>query len=123
MFEFIPYYIVPETVINNVYLIEEMLCILLVMLLVIVSLFESRNIYARLFFTIAGLFTLIMHYYVLWYMTRFENITLYPILVVETTSRGNSISIDFGQLILLGILIVWRKQIIKYFIKVLKNNR
>ncbi len=123
MFEFIPYYIVPETVINNVYLIEEMLCILLVMLLVIVSLFESRNIYARLFFTIAGLFTLIMHYYVLWYMTRFENITLYPILVIETTSRGNSISIDFGQLILLGILIVWRKQIIKYFIKVLKNNR
>jgi len=123
LFEFIPYYIVPETVINNVYLIEEMLCILLVMLLVIVSLFESRNIYARLFFTIAGLFTLIMHYYVLWYMTRFENITLYPILVVETTSRGNSISIDFGQLILLGILIVWRKQIIKYFIKVLKNNR
>lgn len=113
----------PETVINNIYLIEEMLCILLVMLLVIVSLFESRNIYIRVSFTITGLLTLIMHYYVFWYMTRFENITLYPILVVETTSRGSSISIDFGQLILLGILIVWRKQIVKYFIKVLKKSQ
>ncbi len=111
----------PETVINNIYLIEEMLCILLVMLLVIVSLFESRNIYVRVFFTITSLLTVIMHYYVFWSLSRFENIILYPIVIVETTSKGSSISIDFGQLILLGILIVWRKQIINYFTKNLKK--
>ncbi len=115
------YYIVPETVINNIYFIEEVLCILLVMLLVIVSLFEIRNIHIKILFTISGLLALIMHYYIIWYMTRFENIALYPIVVVETTSRGSSISIDFGQLVLIGILIVWRKQIINYFMKNLKK--
>ncbi|MCD6301707.1 MAG: hypothetical protein J7L82_06535 [Staphylothermus sp.] len=123
MFGNILYYIVPETIINSIYLIEEILCILMIMLLVIISLFESRSIYTKALFTLVGLITLALHYYVILYMTRFERILIYPILIVETTAKGSSISIDFGQLILLGILIIWRKQVINYFEKILKRSR
>ena len=116
------YYIIPETLIKGIYTVEEILCILLIVLLITVSLFEIRNTYVKLLFTVFGFVTIIVHYYAVWYMTKFESIILYPMIIVESTTRGSSISIDYGQLILIGILIVWRKNIISFLVKNLKKQ-
>jgi len=44
-------------------------------------------------------------------MTAFEAIHLYPFIIVEETATGGSISIDIGQLVIVSLIILWRREI------------
>ncbi|MET1160584.1 MAG: hypothetical protein ABWW65_06435, partial [Thermoprotei archaeon] len=49
----------------------------------------------------------------LYILYSFEKILLYPLIIIEETGNGSVIAIDYGQLIVLGLLYVWRRRVIR----------
>lgn len=84
--------------------------LLIVLLLIVASIFELRGL-ARVFFTLLSIIFISIHYSIIYYMTAFETIHLYPFIIVEETTTGGSISIDIGQLVIASLIILWRREI------------
>ncbi len=107
------YYVVPEKYINPIYSIEHMLCWLIIALIIVVSLFEMRRI-VRIGTTLLSAIIVILHYYLLYILSRYESVTLYPLIIVEGTVKGSTFMIDYGQIIVLGLIYIWRNKILQY---------
>jgi len=84
--------------------------LLIVLLLVVASIFELKGL-VRVFFTLLSIIFVSIHYSIIYYMTAFEAIHLYPFIIVEETATGGSISIDIGQLVIASLIILWRREI------------
>jgi len=84
--------------------------LLIVLLLIVASIFELKGL-ARAFFTLLSIIFISIHYSIIYYMTAFETIHLYPFIIVEETTTGGSISIDIGQLVIASLIILWRREI------------
>jgi len=84
--------------------------LLIVLLLIVASIFELKGL-ARIFFTLLSIIFVSIHYSIIYYMTAFEAIHLYPFIIVEETTTGGSISIDIGQLVVASLIILWRREI------------
>lgn len=84
--------------------------LLIVLLLIVASIFELKGL-VRVFFTLLSIIFVSIHYSIVYYMTAFEAIHLYPFIIVEETTTGGSISIDIGQLVVASLIILWRREI------------
>jgi hypothetical protein len=113
-------YNVPVQNIKPIYSIEETICILLIIVIVIISLFEMKNLYVKVTTTIFSLLIIILHYYIYYELTMYEEVKIMPLTIIETVRNGSAIGIDYGQILLIFLIYIWRKQLINS-IKTLKD--
>lgn len=104
-------YIIPTSIIDPLYGYEKIICILLIALLIIISLFEIKG-FTKIIVTIISAIVLAMHYYVLYMLSKFESINILIFFMVESTNNGSALTIDYGQLMIILIIYSWRKEII-----------
>lgn len=55
-------------------------------------------------------------------MTTYENILLFPFLIMEVSGEYSTISIDFGQLLLFIIIVLWRKELVRLINRILRGK-
>jgi glucan phosphoethanolaminetransferase (alkaline phosphatase superfamily) len=114
------FYNIPVQNIEPIYSIEETICVSLIIVIVIVSLFEMKKLYVRILTTIFSLLVVILHYYIYYELIIYEEIKIMPLTIIETTRNGSVIGIDYGQILIISLIYIWRKQLINS-IKALKG--
>ena len=107
---FKPYYIVPTSIIDPIYLLEQIACILLIMLIGLLA-FLELNKKSKIIISIISAIIIAIHYVILYKVSLFEKITILPLLFIEQNSHGSAFAIDYGQLLILANLLLWRKEI------------
>ncbi len=114
-------YNIPVQNIKPIYSIAETICILLIIVLVIISLFEMKNLYIKVITTMFSLLIVILHYYIYSELVTYEEIRIMPLAIIEATRNGSVIGIDYGQILLIFLAYIWRKQLIS-LVKTLKRR-
>ena len=107
---FKPYYIVPTSIIDPIYLLEQIACILLIVLIGLLA-FLELNKKSKIIISIISAIIIVIHYVILYKVSLFEKITILPLLFIEQNSHGSAFAIDYGQLLILANLLFWRKEI------------
>lgn len=107
---FKPYYIVPTSVIDPIYLLEQVACILLIILIGLLA-FLDLNKRGKTIITAVSVAIIVVHYIILYKVTLFEKITMLPLIFLEQNSHGEAFAIDYGQLLILTNIVLWRKEI------------
>jgi len=107
---FKPYYIVPTSIIDPIYLLEQIACILLIVLIGLLA-FLELNKKSKIIISIISAIIIAIHYVILYKVSLFEKITILPLLFIEQNSHGSAFAIDYGQLLILANLLFWRKEI------------
>jgi glucan phosphoethanolaminetransferase (alkaline phosphatase superfamily) len=102
---------IPPARIEPIYNIQETLCILIILFLVVASIIEIK-LWSKILLSLFALAIAIIHYYLLHLVSAYEGVVLLPFIVIET-GRNNyaALSIDYGQLLILFIILVWRKEL------------
>lgn len=95
----------------SVYLYSGVIGVLIVVLLFIFSLFELKGL-VKIFFTAVALILITLHYIIIYNVSRYERLALYPFAILEETDIGGSISPDIGQVTILALIILWRKELL-----------
>ncbi len=108
---FKPYYIVPTSMIDPIYLLEQAACILLIILIGLLALLDL-NKKGKTIITAVSVAIIVVHYIILYKVTLFEKITILPLIFLEQSSHGEAFAIDYGQLLILTNIVLWRKEII-----------
>ncbi len=108
---FKPYYIVPTSMIDPIYLLEQVACILLIILVGLLA-FLDLNKRGKTIITAVSVAIIVVHYIILYKVTLFEKITMLPLIFLEQNSHGQAFAIDYGQLLILANIVLWRKEII-----------
>ena len=114
-----PLYVIPTTTINPIYVLQEVMCILLIILIIAYSLIEAKGM-GKIILTLLSVPAILVHYLVLFLVSEYEEVSVLPLLIVEKTLHGVAFSVDFGQILVIVLIYMWRKQIItriKRFIK------
>lgn len=114
-----PLYVIPATTINPIYVLQEVMCILLIILIIAYSLIEAKGM-GKIILTLLSVPAILVHYLVLFLVSEYEEVSVLPLLIVEKTLHGVAFSVDFGQILVIVLIYMWRKQIItriKRFIK------
>ncbi len=91
---------------------------LLIIFLILISIIEIKFLTKILLSIFAGVI-IVMHYYVMHVVASYEKILFLPFLILETSNGYSAISIDYGQLLILAIILMWRKELITYISKTL----
>lgn len=111
------------TVILNpeITLLSQIIAILILLVIIIVALFEIQGI-VRDVLTVMFLMLMIINYGVIYAVAESGvSITIYPLTIVEQYDPYGSIYPDLGQISLLIILIMWRRELLKY-LKLLREK-
>jgi len=95
---------------------------LLILLLVIASIFEFNKL-VKTILSIIALIVTILHYHILYLLTSIENIAIYPFIVIESTKHGSTLSLDYGQLMILSIILIWRRELWSLIKRVEEQSR
>ena len=95
----------------SVYLYSGVIGVLIVVLLFIFSLFELKGL-VKIFFTVVALILITLHYIIIYNVSHYERLTLYPFTILEETDIGGSVSPDIGQVTILALIILWRKELL-----------
>lgn len=104
---------IPPSEVDPVYELSQILCILLLLLLVMGTLFDIKNTAKKLLTILVTLATM-LHYYVLYRVSLYEYVFLYPLIVIEeNTSEYSAVSPDLGQILVILLLVIWRKEIVR----------
>jgi len=112
MFQPYTYTIVSWRDVSVVYDIQEKICLLIIIFLVIGALFELRY-WSKIVMSIIALSITILHYYVLYLVSRYLEIIPIPFAIIEVNDKGSAVSIDYGQLMILFLIIIWRSEVRK----------
>jgi len=103
---------IPKEIINPIYGIQEIIAILIIASIVIYILFTNKLV--KYILTVLLILISILHYTLLAIISSLENITLLPLILIETNIHGYStITIDLGQAALIALIVMWRKKIFK----------
>ncbi len=108
---FKPYYIVPTSVIDPIYLLEQVACILLIILIGLLA-FLDLNKKGKIIITTVSALIIVIHYIILYKVSLFEKVTMLPLIFLERNSHGEAFAMDYGQLLILTNIVLWRKEII-----------
>jgi len=109
---------IPPSRIEPLYHVQETLCMLLIIFLILISIIEIKFLTKILLSIFAGAI-IIMHYYVIHVVASYEKILFLPFLILETSNNYSAISIDYGQLLILVIILMWRKELVIHINKIL----
>jgi len=109
---------IPYSEVAPVYSIQEALCVLLVLLLLILAIFELK-FWIKFLTSLVSLVVLALHYWALMLLARYENVVLLPLLVLESSRSGfAAVSPDYGQLMILLLIVLWRRELYPRFKRV-----
>ncbi|WP_162097822.1 hypothetical protein [Thermogladius calderae] len=100
-----------------VYELSSIVGALVVVLIILSSLLRGPLL--RVVVTILGLVVVILHYTVIYLVVTSTGVqlTVLPLLITESTSKGSTLYPDIGQIIVLGILFIWWDEIAGAFKK------
>lgn len=93
-------------------MLHKLVALLAFALLVIISLLEVRGL-AKLLLSIVLASLIITNYLILLCISRYVDLAIYPLFVVESTSKGSTLYIDLGQVSALLAAQIWRNRILK----------
>jgi len=103
---------IPKEMIDPIYRVQEIIAILIIASIVIYILFTNKLV--KYILTVLLILVSILHYILLAIISSLENITLLPLILIETNIHGYStITIDLGQAALIALIVMWRKKIFK----------
>lgn len=94
----------------SVYALSSLAGLLIILLIILASLFELKGA-ARIIVTAFSTTLIAVHYFVIYVMSRYEEILIYPFILLEISGRGGSISVDLGQVLLLLLIVLWRREL------------
>ena len=98
--------------IDPIYRVQEIIAILIIASIVIYILFTNKLV--KYILTVLLILVSILHYILLAIISSLENITILPLILIETNIHGYStITIDLGQAALIALIVMWRKKIFK----------
>ncbi len=103
---------IPKEMIDPIYRVQEVIAILIIASIVIYILFTNKLV--KYILTVLLILVSILHYILLAIISSLENITILPLILIETNIHGYStITIDLGQAALIALILMWRKKIFK----------
>ena len=103
---------IPKEMIDPIYRVQEIIAILIIASIVIYILFTNKLV--KYILTVLLILVSILHYILLAIISSLENITILPLILIETNIHGYStITIDLGQAALIALIVMWRKKIFK----------
>ena len=103
---------IPKEMIDPIYRVQEIIAILIIASIIIYILFTNKLI--KYVLTVLLILVSILHYTLLAVISSLENITILPLILIETNIHGYStITIDLGQAALIALIVMWRKKIFK----------
>ncbi|MEM0355065.1 MAG: hypothetical protein QW716_00035 [Desulfurococcaceae archaeon] len=105
---------VTSTIINEIYGLSKVVCALMISILILVAILELNNKWSKILLTTLSIVALTIHYIVLAILSNYIRIKLIPLVVIEINEKygGGVMSIDFGQLLALLIIVTWRREIV-----------
>ena len=104
---------IPKEIIDPIYRIQEIIAILIITSIVIYVLFTNKFVKYLLTFLLASIS--ILHYALLIIVSSLENVTILPLIIIETNQQGYSTAtIDLGQIALIALIVMWRTKLFKY---------
>ncbi|MEM1628756.1 MAG: hypothetical protein QXP02_01455 [Desulfurococcaceae archaeon] len=92
------------------YTTQLAISMLIVLFIVLFSIFTVRGVF-KYILTILVVTIIMMHYILVFNLAHYETVRIYPFIILEETDIGKAISPDYGQLLLLFILLSWRREI------------
>lgn len=86
----------------------------MISILILVAILELNNKWSKILLTTLSIVALTIHYIVLAILSNYIRIKLIPLVVIEINEKygGGVMSIDFGQLLALLIIVTWRREIV-----------
>lgn len=94
------------------YTLQSITCILIIILVILYSLIELSKT-GRLILTFASIAIILLHYTIIYMVSKYVEIQALPLLLLEKTSKGAVIEPDYGQIIIIALLILWRREILE----------
>ncbi|WP_440060161.1 hypothetical protein ACSU1N_03160 [Thermogladius sp. 4427co] len=92
------------------YELSSIICLLIIALVILSSLFKGR--WLKISITLIGISTIILNYLVFYLVSENNvSISILPLFIIESTSKGSSISPDIGQIIALSLIVLWRREL------------
>lgn len=122
MFPAFPLYVIPTATINPIYVLQEVMCMLLVILMIAYSLIEAKDM-GKIILTMLSLPVILVHYLVLFLASKHEEVLVLPLFIIEKTYHGAAFSVDFGQILVIVLIYMWRKQIITRIKRFIKRDK
>ncbi len=110
---------IPEDVWNPIYGLQEAIAVIIIVSMIIYVLFNTR--YTKYLITILLLTLAVINYAVLAQLTSYETVKILPLTIIETKNNYSTLSIDFGQVSIIILALMWRRKIIEK-LKTLKTK-
>ncbi len=102
------YYIIPTSLINPLYTLGEALCVV-ILLLVLLASFIELNKTGKMILSATSLVVIILHYYIYLLLSKYEGVTILPLFIRETRNGYSVYSLDYGQLLILAVILLYHK--------------
>lgn len=103
---------IPKEIIEPVYRVQEIIAFLIIVSIIVYILFANKLI--KYILTLLLILISLLHYSLLVTISPLEKITILPLILIETNIYGYStITIDFGQVALIALIVMWRRKIFK----------
>ncbi len=107
------YSVIPFHEVSHIYGLQEIVCIAIIVLLILSSILEIK-LWSKILLSIVSGIIAVLHYYVLYMVSRYESIIFYPLIYIEATKHGSTFTIDYGQLMIILIIFLWRRRLIGF---------
>lgn len=103
---------IPKEIIEPIYRVQEIIAILIIVSIIVYILFANKLI--KYVLTVLLILISLLHYSLLVTISPLERIMVLPLILIETNVYGYStITIDFGQVALIALIVMWRRKIFK----------
>lgn len=103
---------IPKEIIEPIYRVQEIIAILIIVSIIVYILFANKLI--KYVLTVLLILISLLHYSLLVTISPLERIMVLPLILIETNVYGYStITIDFGQVALIALIVMWRREIFK----------
>lgn len=114
-----------DSMISTIYFIQKLVAATIVISLILASI-NVDNRYLKTSSLIVLLALTVMHYCILFMISGFEKVFIYPFIVIEAINDFSSMSIDIGQITIITLLWMWRNRIkssLTHFIRILRHYK
>lgn len=98
------------TISQEVLALHRLASLLIFTMLFIVSLFRLRGP-MRAVVSLLLLVLIYVHYFIVLYISRYVSLSIYPLVIVESTPKGSTLYVDVGQVSALCEVLIWRKSV------------
>lgn len=95
---------------TSVYFFQALAGALIIALLAFLALFGSKG-FRRYIVTWMIIVLIILHYSIVLVVSRIAKVTILPLIIIERDTYGGSIYPDYGQLAVLVLITLWRKEV------------